>query len=164
VAVILRDARAGDAAGICVIWNAVITGSAATFTDQTKTEAVISAMIAERQRSGFGFLVAEKDGQVLGFATWAQFRAGPGYVGCLEHSILVQDGLQGRGVGRVLMDALCARAQSQGHRMLIAAISGANPAGVAFHAALGFGQVGRIPAAGVKFGEVHDLILMQKML
>ena len=77
---------------------------------------------------------------------------------------MVQAGAQGQGVGRVLMGALQERARAQCHRMLIGAISGANPAGLGFHAALGFAQVGRIPAAGVKSGAALDLILMQKFL
>ncbi len=161
---IVRDARAGDAPDIAGIWNPVIAGSAATFTDRPKAEAEIAAMIESRCAAGFGFLVAEATGQVRGFVTWAQFRAGPGYAGCLEHTIMVQAGAQGQGVGRVLMGALQERARAQHHRMLIGAISGANPAGLGFHAALGFAQVGRIPAAGVKSGAAHDLILMQKFL
>ena len=47
---------------------------------------------------------------------------------------------------------------------MIAGIAGENAGGIAFHSALGYGQVARLPEVGWKFGRWHDLVLMQKML
>lgn len=164
MAVIIRDAVPGDAAQIRAIWNPLIAESVVTFTSQLKSAEEITAMISARQASGFGFCVADDAGFVAGFVTYAQFRAGPGYAGCLEHSVMVHPQAHGQGVGRALMQAIFAAAKAQGHRMMIGAISGSNPAGVAFHAALGFEQVGHISGAGIKQGVAHDLVLMQKFL
>lgn len=158
---IVRTARAGDAASIVAIWNAVIDHTAITFTTERKTVAGINADIAARAA---GFQVVEEGGRVLGFATFFRFRAGPGYVHTVEHSIQLAPEARGRGAGRALMAALEGAARAEGMHAMIAAVTGENPAGAAFHAALGYREVGRLPRVGYKFGRRMDLVLMQKLL
>ncbi|MBJ3775195.1 GNAT family N-acetyltransferase [Acuticoccus mangrovi] len=157
----IRAAAATDAAAIVAIWNPVIRDPFITFTTIEKTEAGIAALIAERQAAGQTVIVAEADG-VEGFATYGPFRAGPGYLRTMEHTILIAPEGRGRGVGRRLMAALEEHARAAGIHSLIGGISGANPAAIAFHAAAGFVEVGRIPDAGWKYGRYLDLVLMQK--
>ena len=47
---------------------------------------------------------------------------------------------------------------------MIAGVSGGNPEGQAFHAAMGFRHIATVPEAGFKFGRFIDLVLMQKFL
>ncbi len=156
----IRAATPGDAAAIAAFWNPLIRDTAVTFSPTEKTGAEIAAMIRERQ----AFLVAEQDGATLGFATYAQFRGGLGYAFAQEHTIILAPAARGRGVGRALMAALEDAARGQGHHAMIGGVSGSNPAGIAFHAAIGYREVGRLPEVGWKLGRWHDLVLMQKML
>ncbi|MCC0075755.1 MAG: N-acetyltransferase [Rhodobacter sp.] len=156
----IRQARAGDAIAILSIWNPIIRDTAITFTSAEKTEAEVVAMIDTRA----AVLVWDAGAEVQGFATYAQFRGGPGYARSQEHTILLGAGARGQGLGRALMTALEDHARAAGHHMLIGGVSGSNPAGVAFHAAIGYAQVGLVPEAGWKFGRYHDLVLMQKIL
>lgn len=158
---IIRRATAGDAAAVVAIWNPIIDESAATFTNLRKTPEGLQSDIAAR---GPAFLVAEEDGLLLGFATFFQFRGGPGYAKTLEHTVILGPAARGRGVGRRLMDALMEEARGQGAHSLFAGVSGENAAGIAFHAALGFAEVARLPEVGFKFGRWMDLVLMQKFL
>lgn len=160
----VRTARAGDAARIAEIWNHYVRHTAATFTTAEKTEAGIAADIAARGRGGAAFLVAEEAGAVVGFATSFQFRRGPGYRHTMEHSVLLAPEHRGHGTGRGLMAALEAAARAGGAHVLVACVSGENPAGVAFHEAIGFRRVGEMPQAGRKFGRWMSLVLMQKIL
>ncbi|WP_425078636.1 N-acetyltransferase family protein [Ruegeria denitrificans] len=158
---IIRPAVGADAPAIARITNAIIRESLITFTTDERSTTQITEDIAAR---GTGFLVAELDGQVFGFATHAPFRAGPGYAQTHEHSIQLSPDARGKGVGRALMRALEQTARTDGVHVLVAGISSANPGAVAFHAALGFSQVGRMPEVGFKWGQRLDLVLMQKIL
>ena len=157
---IIRPAGTQDTAEIAAIWNNMIRDTLFTFTTEQKTEAGIVAMIADRPNAVW---VAQTD-RIVGFVTYAQFRTGPGYRASVEHSIVLGDGARGQGMGRALMDQACLSAAQQGRHIMVAGISSANTGGVAFHAAMGFQQVGRMPEIARKDGQWLDLILMQKML
>ncbi|MWD27012.1 GNAT family N-acetyltransferase [Aquicoccus sp. SCR17] len=158
---IIRPAAPADATPIAAFWNPMIRDSAVTFSTEERTPERIAEDIAAR---GPLFLVAEDGGRVLGFATCFQFRGGPGYRHTMEHTIILAPESWGRGAGRALMEGLAQAAREAGAHSLIAAISAENAPALAFHAALGFAQAGRLPEAGRKFGRWMDLVLMQKML
>ncbi|MCZ8333131.1 MAG: GNAT family N-acetyltransferase [Rhodobacteraceae bacterium] len=160
----IRDATPADAAAIAAIWNPVISDTAITFNSVEKSMADIAAMIRARQADGHGFLVAEAEGNILGFATYAQFRGGVGYARTMEHTILLSPAAQGRGLGRALMTAVEDHARARGALSLFAGVSAENPAGRAFHAAMGFAEVAILQRVGYKFGRTMDLVLMQKFL
>ncbi|MFT4151522.1 MAG: GNAT family N-acetyltransferase [Paracoccaceae bacterium] len=159
----IRDAVAEDAAQIAAFWSPLIERTAVTFNPVAKTPADVAAMIADRQAAGHAFLVADEGG-VLGFASYAQFRGGAGYARTMEHTIILSPQAQGRGIGRALMAGVEAHARAAGHHSLIAGVSAENPAGRAFHAALGYAEIAVLPQVGWKFGRWIDLVLMQKIL
>lgn len=157
----VRQASRSDADAICAIWNPLIEQTATTFTTALKTSAGIATDIEERNGA---FFVAEEAGQVIGFATYFQFRGGPGYAFTKEHSINLSPDVHGRGIGRALMTALEDHARDADVHSLWAGISAENPGGVAFHTRIGFEPVATLPEVGFKFGRWMDLILMQKFL
>lgn len=146
---------------LAALMNQIIRDTLITF---TSTERCADSIAADIDARGPAFLVAEQDGQVLGFAKYGPFRAGPGYAHTREHSIQLSVNGRGHGVGRALMTALENVALDQGVHVLVAGISSANPDAIAFHAALGFTKVGHMPQVGYKWGQRLDLILMQKIL
>jgi L-amino acid N-acyltransferase YncA len=159
----IRPATQADAEAIAALWNPWIRDTAITFSAAQKTPADVAAMIAERSAAGHAFLVA-RDPALLGFATYAQFRAGTGYATCMEHTIILSPATRGRGTGRALMQAVEFHAAQAGAHQMIAGISAENPDGIRFHAAIGYTEIARIPEAGRKFGRYMDLVLMQKFL
>lgn len=156
----IRAATRSDIPAIRLLWNQAIRETLITFNSVEKTpEDVANAM------QGYdAFLVAEEAGLVIGFAALFPFRAGIGYAHTKEHSIMLADTARGQGIGRKLMAALETVARDQGVHSMIAGISASNPDGEPFHAAIGFETVGRVQEAGRKFGQWHDLVLMQKRL
>jgi len=161
----IRPATERDCPAIAEIWNPVIRDSEITFNSVEKTPAALAAMLRDKAAADHPVLVAEApDGGMLGFATYGQFRAGAGYARTMEHTVILAPGARGRGAGRALMTALEDHARARGVHSLWAGVSAANPAGVAFHAAIGFDRVAVLPEVGWKYGRLYDLVLMRKRL
>lgn len=154
----IRAATDADLPQVMALWNAVIRETTATFTTEEKTIDALRRLRAEREAS---FLVSGQD-RISGFVTWGPFRPGPGYGRTVEHTIIVAEA--GQGTGSALMMQAQATAAGQGHHAMIAGISSDNAAAQAFHAAMGFTTVGRLPEVGRKQGRWLDLIFMHKLL
>lgn len=157
----IRPAQIKDADAIAGITNAIIRETLITFTTSDRT---IDSIAVDIETRGAAYLVAEQDGQAIGFATYGPFRGGPGYARTMEHSIQLAPEARGQGVGQRLMTELELVAVGQGIHVLVAGVSSANPGGVAFHRHCGFEEVGRMPEVGRKWGQWLDLVLMQKIL
>ncbi|CAN5720431.1 GNAT family N-acetyltransferase [soil metagenome] len=162
--VAVRHARPEDASAIAAIWNPMILGTLSTFAAAEKTEQDVAALIGARGEAGHVWLVAEAAGEMLGFAAYAQFRSGAGYARTMEHSIILRPASVRRGTGRRLIGALEDAARARRVHALIGAISAENAAGLGFHAAMGFAEVGRLAQVGHKLGRWLDLVLVQKLL
>jgi phosphinothricin acetyltransferase len=160
---LIRLATAADAAAIATLWNHYIRDTPVTFNAAEKSGPDVERMIDDRRTLGHATFVA-MDGELLGFATYAQFRGGVGYATCMEHSILLAPQARGKGAGPGLINAVCDHAAAAGAHQMIAGVSGENSEGRAFHAAMGFAHIATIPEAGFKFGRFIDLVLMQKFL
>ncbi|SRR6056297_380749 len=161
---IIRAARAGDAAAIAALWNPLIRDTAITFNSHEKTAADVAGDISARRAAGHAFLLAEAEDAVLGFAAYGQFRGGPGYARTGEHTIILGDDARGRGVGRALLGAIEDHARGAGIHMMFAGVSGENPSAVAFHERLGYLRIAVLAQVGWKFGRWMDLVLLQKRL
>lgn len=160
----VRAAQEGDLAAIGALWNHTIRSSLATFNSVEKTPEDLVAALEARRAAGQGFLVAETAEGFAGFGIYFPFRGGIGYRHTLEHTIYVADAAQGQGIGRALLGALEDHARAAGHHSLFAGVSSGNPAGRAFHAALGYADVATLKEVGFKWDQWLDLHLMQKFL
>ena len=155
----IRQATPADAQAIAAIWNHVIRDTAQTFTTAEKDPRALAVQIIDQP-----CFVAEVAGVVVGFVIYGQFRSGPGYAHTVEHSIHMAQSARGAGLGRALMAAAEAHARAAAIHSMIAGVAGENAGGAAFHAALGYREIARLPEVGWKFGRWHDLVLMQKLL
>lgn len=157
----LRRAKAADAEVVAAIWNAEIREGVSTFTTVEKTSEQVRAAI---EAEAAAFFVAERAGQIVGFATYGAFRGGPGYAGTVEHTVYLTPSARGQGLGRALLGQLEDAAKMAGHHVMVAGVGSENAAGIAFHKTMGFQEVGRLPEVGRKFDLWMDLVLLQKML
>ena len=124
----------------------------------------MAAKIAECERNGWPFLVAEMHGQVGGYAYATQFRDRPAYRSTCENSIYLAPASIGQGIGTLLLDALVQAATEAGFRQMIAVVGGGEPASVALHVKAGFIEAGRMKSVGRKFGRWLDTVYLQLSL
>jgi L-amino acid N-acyltransferase YncA len=165
--VIIRDAVDADVPAITDINNEWIPSRTITWTEELETYEQRAAWLERQRRHGLPVLVADDEGEVVGFITYEHFRGDgkrPGYRGTAELSIHVREDHWGRGIGRTLIEALIEYGRTAGIHVLVASIDAENEASLRFHARLGFVEVGRLPETGQKFGRWLDLVLMQRIL
>lgn len=158
----IRASLDRDIAEIKAIYAHHVLNSLASFELNPPDEAEIARRRADVLQRGLPYLVAVAQDQVLGYAYAAPYRSRPAYRYTLEDSIYVRKDATGRGVGRMLLEALLAACARSGCRQVIAVIGdSANAGSIGLHQACGFTRVGLLPAVGFKFGRWVDSVLMQ---
>jgi phosphinothricin acetyltransferase len=107
-------------------------------------------------------LVAEQDGEVVGWAALSPVSERCVYGGVAEDSVYVAGSAQGRGIGRALLDELVRRAEADGVWTIQAGIFPENDASIALHERCGFRVVGTRERIGKHHGLWRDVVLMER--
>ncbi|MBK8073566.1 MAG: N-acetyltransferase [Ramlibacter sp.] len=161
----IRPSRDDDLPAITAVYAHHVLHGTGTFETTPPGETDMAARRADVLSKGLPWLVAEEDGQVLGFAYCNWFKPRPAYRFSAEDSIYLAPQAHGRGLGRELLTALAAQAEARGVRKLIAVIGdSANAGSVGVHRSCGFTPVGVLRSCGWKFGRWLDVVLMEKVL
>src|SRR3954452_20204908 len=138
----IRDADAErDAAACAAIYAPHVEGSAVSFEERAPDTTEMAARI-QRCVAGHAWLVAERAGEVVGYAYATAFNERPAYRWSTSVSAYLAEEARGQGVGRALYEALFERLRVRGFRMACAGITLPNEASVALHERLGFELVG----------------------
>lgn len=161
----IRPATESDLPTITAIYGDAVTTSTASFEMEPPTLDEMTRRFAALRASGFPYLVAVRDGVVVGYAYAGPYHQRAAYRSTVEDSIYVAHNARGGGVGRALLEALIAACERIDCRAMIAIIaeSGA-PASVTLHTRLGFTPVGTLAGVGYKHGRWLDVTLMQRPL
>ena len=93
----IRPVELSDASQIAEIYNHYITTSVATFETEPIDAAEMAKRVGETVAAGYPFLVAEDDGQIVGYAYGHQYRAREAYRRSVEVSVYIKDGAGGKG-------------------------------------------------------------------
>jgi L-amino acid N-acyltransferase YncA len=163
--VVIRACEDGDLDAVTAIYrHAVLTGTA-TFEIEPPDVAEMRSRREALLKGGYPYVVAEADGEILGYAYSGTYRARPAYRSTTENSVYVREDSHGRGLGRALLAATIEQAAAAGFRQMIAIIGDSdNAASIRLHAALGFAHVGVLRSVGWKHGRWLDTVLMQRAL
>ena len=160
----IRHASSDDLPGLLAIYNDVVATSTAIFSERPSSLEDRQQWLEARTALGYPVLVAADASGVLGYASFGDFRAWPGYRFSVEHSVHVRADSRGRGIGPALVTALLPRAAALGKHVMIAGIDADNAASLRMHGRLGFERVGHLKEVGWKFGRWLDLVFMQRTL
>lgn len=160
----IRDAVADDLPAVAAIYTHYTLRTTTTFNTEVRTPREWTERFsAHRRRPGHHFLVAERDGVVVGYVETQQFRPKPAYDRSVEVSVYLAPDTTGGGVGRALFDELLARLEAEPavHRVY-AIIALPNDASVGFHVRQGFVHRGTLNEAGYKFGRYLDVAYYER--
>lgn len=164
-ALVIRPSEAADLPAITDIYGWNVLHGTGTFELEAPDLAEMGRRRDDVLGKGLPWLVAERDGVVLGYAYANHFRPRRAYRFCLEDSIYLADAARGQGVGTLLLAELVSRCEAAGARQMLAVIGdSANAGSIGVHRALGFEHTGILRSAGWKFGRWLDVVLMQKPL
>ncbi len=152
----LRLATPDDGAAAAAIYAPVVRDTTTSFeTVPPDASEMAARIVATLPR--YPYLVAERDGRVVGYAYAGAHRARAAYAWSAETSVYLAPEAQGRGAGRAMMVALLALLRAQGFAVAYAGATLPNAASVGLHRALGFREIGTFHRAGFKHGRWCDV-------
>ena len=164
----IRAASIQDAAAILRIYAPYIEKTAVTFEYEVPSAEEFAERI-EKTLQKYPYLVAEADGEIVGYAYAGAFYERAAYDWAVETSIYVDMDKKKMGIGGRMYDALELVLKEQGILNLNACI--AYPAeedeyltrgSAAFHEKRGYRMVGRFCKCGYKFHRWYDMVWMEK--
>ena len=159
---LIRPAALQDLPAIQSIYAHHVLHGLASFEEEPPPVEEMQRCFEDVTGRGLPYLVAEENGDVLGYGYCTLYRTRSAYRFTLEDSIYVKDGQQGKGIGKALLAELIARCRALNYRQIVAVIGdSANAASIAVHASLGFVRAGNLRSTGYKFGRWVDSVLIQ---
>lgn len=158
----IRLATPADAEACLQIYAPIIKHTAISFEALVPSIAEFSERIA-KVSSFYPFLVWDEGGEVLGYVYATRYRDRAAYDWICESAIYVAKQAQGKGIGKQLYSKLFDCLRTMNIVSVVGGIRSGSPS-AEFHQRMGFMPVGKIPFAGHKFAEWHDVEFWQFML
>ncbi|UWU25667.1 GNAT family N-acetyltransferase (plasmid) [Rhizobium sp. CB3060] len=157
----IRPAVEADLPAILDIYNDAVRNTTAIWNETLVDLPNRREWFADRMSKNHPVLVAERQGEVVGYATYGVWRVIEGFRQTMEHSVYVRSDRKGGGIGSALMQALISEARARHIHVLVACIEAENLGSIKLHEKLGFKTVGRFGQVGQKFGRWLDLLCME---
>jgi len=152
----VRSATKSDASAICAIYNHYVLNTPVTFEEEVVTKEDMAARIAKVQ-SGYPWLVAEREGIVVGYAYASRWKSRCAYRYSVETTVYVDNNVCKSGIGSELYVQLIADLKKISMHSLIGGIALPNTASVALHEKFGFRKVAQFEQVGWKFDRWIDV-------
>jgi L-amino acid N-acyltransferase YncA len=145
-----------DAVEVAEIYRPAVESSIATFEEVAPDWAEMKVRIRQTL-TRTPWLVAEREGRVVGYAYARLHKERAGYRWSVDVSAYVHPEWHGRHVGRTLYDALLPILLRQGFVNVYAGVALPNPASVALHESIGMRRIATYERVGFKFGGWRDV-------
>lgn len=167
-AICVRAATSQDAEQLLEIYTPFVISENCSVSN-VSFELTAPSLAEFRQRivdisSKYPYLVGEKDGQILGYVYCHPYRERLAYQWSVEVTIYLAPAGQGKGLGRVLYEAMESILRLQGITMLYSCITLGNEHSIKMHEALGYRLIGTFSKSGYKNGQWLDTVWLEKQL
>ena len=150
---LIRAARPEDARGCALVYAPYVTGGVISF----ELEPPDASEMLRRIEASHAWLVAEADGEIVGYAYGSPHRERAAYRWSADVAVYLAEDRRGRGLGARLYRELFALLRERGLRVLCAGVTQPNAASDRLHRSLGFEEVGVYRRIGWKHGAWHDV-------
>ena len=141
-----------------IYWDGMRSGLATFETEVPSWEAWDAAHPAEFR------LVAELEGEVVGWSALSPVSTRPCYAGVVENSVYVAERARGAGIGRQLLEQVIKRARLGGIWTIQTSIFPENRASLALHERCGFRVVGTRERIAKRDGLWRDTVFLEVRL
>jgi phosphinothricin acetyltransferase len=153
----IRKFNKQDWTSVSKIYAEGITTGIATFETQVPSFDVWNEKFLKQCR-----FVAELNDEVVGFAVLSLVSKREVYKGVAEVTIYIAKSQRGKGIGKILLNALIEESEKAGFWTLQAGIFSENKASIQLHKHCGFRVVGVREKIGKRDGNWHDNVLMER--
>ncbi|PZG02062.1 GNAT family N-acetyltransferase [Micromonospora deserti] len=154
----VRPMTTDDAGRVLAIYQAGLDGGDASFETVAPTWPAFDA----GKLPGHRFVAVDGDGAVLGWVAVSPTSTRAVYAGVVEHSIYVDTAARGRGVARLLLDALIESTEAAGIWTIQSGVFPENAASLALHQRAGFRVIGVRERVGRHHGRWRDVVLVER--
>ncbi|WP_025691145.1 arsinothricin resistance N-acetyltransferase ArsN1 family A [Paenibacillus zanthoxyli] len=159
----VRQAVSDDIAPILRIYNQGIEDRIATLETDAKDLNYMESWFREHQ-GRYAVLIAEKDGQVLGWASLNPYSHRCAYSGVADLSIYIDRESRGQGVGSSLLQALEDQAKEKDFYKIVLFTFPFNQQGQGLYRKMGYREVGIFEKQGIIEEKHIDVMIMEKLL
>ena len=155
---LIRPAQQQDLPALLAIYNHEILNGVATFDLQPKSLAERQSWFDEHNKNNHPLLVAEQDGEVLGYASLSRYAEKAAYNSTVELSVYIAPSARRQGIASQLMLAVIDLAKKDNAtHLIVSLITGTNQASISLHRKFGFNKVGTLHQVGYKHQQFLDV-------
>lgn len=155
---LIRPAQQQDLPALLAIYNHEILNGVATFDLQPKSLAERQSWFDEHNKNNHPLLVAEQDGEVLGYASLSRYAEKAAYNSTVELSVYIAPSARRHGIASQLMLAVIDLAKKDNAtHLIVSLITGTNQASISLHQKFGFNKVGTLHQVGYKHQQFLDV-------
>ena len=167
---LIRFAKMEDAEELLALYTPYVTDTVITFEYEVPSLEEFKDRMRQTMKK-YPYLVAEQNGEILGYSCAGAFKGRAAYDWAVETSIYVDENVKHKGVGRKLHEALETVLKEQGILNMEACIGYPevedeylDKNSVNFHAHMGYRMIGEFKKCGYKFNRWYDMVWMEKMI
>ena len=161
---VIRPYSPADIPAVTRIYGHYVRDTVITFETEEPSEAEMANRFSTIAGKGHPLLIAEQDGEVIGYAYASTYRPREAYRFTCEDSIYLAPDAVGKGLGGLLLGRLIDDSRKAGLRQMLAVITAERANSIRLHEKHGFRFIGRYEALGYKFDRWLDIVHMQRAL
>jgi len=163
-ATMIRPVTSADLPAMAALYNHYILNTTISFEEQPVSAEELGSRVAKVHSAGLPWLVAEENGELVGYAYAGPWHARSAYRYTVEISVYLSYLHCGRGWGTRLYESLFVILRKLPVHTVIGGIALPNVASIALHEKFGMQQVAHYRETGYKFGQWIDVGYWQVML